>query len=107
MPASLLVPQWAYLIPPIRTFDVGRSGRACHFKHKSHLSCAREGTTDIPILGTSIERDQSIAVLAVRLKSAAYILRPLSEYLRAFCAFDFDFLVNHGTPQKAKQAFSL
>jgi hypothetical protein len=107
MPASLLVPQWAYLIPPIRTFDVGRSGRACHFKHKSHLSCAREGTTDIPILGTSIERDQSIAVLAVRLKSVAYILRPLSEYLRAFCAFDFDFIVNHGTPQKAKQAFSL
>jgi hypothetical protein len=61
----------------------------------------------IPIFGTSIERDQSITVLAVRLKSVAYILRPLSEYLRTFCAFDFDFIVNHGTPQKAKQAFSL
>jgi hypothetical protein len=81
MPASLLVPQWAYLIPPIRTFDVGRSGRACHFERNSHFSCTREGAADVPILGTSIEHDQSIAVLAVRLKSVADILRPLSEYL--------------------------
>jgi hypothetical protein len=39
-------------------------------------------------------------VLAVRLKSIANILRSLSEYLRAFRALDFDFVVDHGMPQK-------
>jgi hypothetical protein len=29
-------------------------------------------------------------------KPIAGILRPLSEYLRAFRAFDFDFIVDHG-----------
>jgi hypothetical protein len=55
--------------------------RACRFERNSHFSCTREGAADVPVFGTGIERDQSIAVLAVRLKSVADILRPLSEYL--------------------------
>jgi hypothetical protein len=81
MPASLLEPQWAYLIPPIRTFDVGQSGGACHFERNSHFSCTREGAADVPIFGSGIERNQSITVLAIRLKPVADFLRPLSEYL--------------------------
>jgi hypothetical protein len=41
-------------------------------------------------------------VLAVCLKSVADILRPLSEYLRAFGAFDFDLIVDHELDLKAK-----
>jgi hypothetical protein len=39
-----------------------------------------------------------IAVLAVRLEPVADFLRPLSEYLRAFRAFDFYFFVDHEMP---------
>jgi len=62
----------------------------------SHFFSAHEGAPDIPILGTGIERDQSIAMLAVRLKAVAKILRPLSKHHRAFGAFDFDLVINHG-----------
>jgi hypothetical protein len=96
----LLVPQWAYLIPPIRTFDVGRSGRACRFERNPQFFCAREGASDVPIFGSGIERNQSIAVLAIRLKPVADFLRPLSEYLGAFRAFYFYFFVDHGMPPK-------
>jgi hypothetical protein len=34
-------------------------------------------------------------MLAVRLEAIADFLRPLSEYLRAFGAFNFYFFVNH------------
>jgi hypothetical protein len=67
----------------------------CHFERKSYFFSAREGTTDIPVVGTTIKRDQSVAVLAVRLKSVANILCSLSEKLRAFRAFDFDFIFGH------------
>jgi hypothetical protein len=80
--------------------------RAGRFERKSHFFGAHEGTTDVPVLGTGIERDQSIAVLTVRLKSVTDFLGALSEYHRAFRASDFYFFVNHGMPQKAKRAFS-
>ena len=83
-----------------------RCFRARRFERKSHFFGAHEGTTDVPVLGTGIERDQSIAVLTVRLKSVTDFLGALSEYHRAFRASDFYFFVNHGMPQKAKRAFS-
>jgi len=72
-----------------------RCFRARRFERKSHFFGAHEGTTDVPVLGTGIERDQFIAMLAVRLKSVADIPRSLSEKLRAFGAFDFDLIINH------------
>ena len=88
--------------PGVEELSLGHDLRACHFERNSHLFSAHEGTTDIPVLGTGVERDQSVTVLAVRLKSVADILRPLSENLRAFGAFDFDFVVNHEMDLKAK-----
>jgi hypothetical protein len=73
---------------------------ACRFERNSYFFCIHEGTADVPVFGIGVERDQSVAMLAIRLVFIADILRPLPEYLRAFCAFDFDFIVNHGTPQK-------
>jgi hypothetical protein len=70
--------------------------RAVRFEGNSHFFSAREGTTDIPVLGTGIERDQSIAMLAVRLKAIANLLRPLSKHHRTFGASDFDLIINHG-----------
>ena len=69
---------------------------ADRFEGNSQISSAPDSTTDIPILGTGVERDQSIAMLAVRLKAVAKILRPLSKHHRAFGAFDFNLIVNHG-----------
>jgi hypothetical protein len=65
------------------------------FKRHSHVSGAHESPADIPVFRTGIESNQPIAVLAVRLKPVADFLRPLPEYLRAFCAFDFYFFVGH------------
>jgi hypothetical protein len=90
----------------LRKSALGHDLRACHFKRNSYFFSAHEGTTDIPVLSTCVERDQSVAVLTVRLKSVADILRPLSEYLRAFGAFDFDFIINHEMDLKSKIAVS-
>jgi hypothetical protein len=68
------------------------------FKRHSHVSGAHESPADIPVFRTGIESNQPIAVLAVRLKPVADFLRSLSEYLRAFCAFDFYFFVDHEMP---------
>jgi hypothetical protein len=59
------------------------------------LPGALKGATDIPVFGSGIERDQSIAMPAVRLKAVPKILRPLSKNHRAFGAFDFDLIINH------------
>jgi hypothetical protein len=67
----------------------------CHFERKPHFLRAQQGATDIPILGIGIERDQFVAMLAVRLKPVADIPRSLSEKLRAFGAFDFYFIFGH------------
>ena len=67
-------------------------------KRHSHLLGAHESAADIPIFRTGIERNQPIAVLAVRLKPVADFLRPLSEHLRASRAFDFYFFVDHEMP---------
>jgi hypothetical protein len=69
-------------------------------KGNSRFPSTHKGTTDIPILGTGIERDQPIAMLAVRLKAVPKILRPLSKYHRAFGAFDFDLFIDHGRDLK-------
>jgi hypothetical protein len=42
--------------------------------------------------GICIERDQSVAMLAIRLKSVADILSPLTKYLQALHAFDLNLL---------------
>src|ERR1700730_15247670 len=55
-----------------------------------------ESPADIPVFRTGIERNQPIAVLAVRLEPVANFLSPLAEYLGAFRAFDFDLFVDHG-----------
>jgi hypothetical protein len=65
-------------------------------KRHSHLFGAHESPADIPVFRTRIERNQPIAVLAVRLEPVANFLSPLAEYLRAFRAFDFDLFVDHG-----------
>jgi hypothetical protein len=65
------------------------------FKCHSHFLGALECSMNISILRAGIERYQPIAVLAVRLEAIADFLRPLSEYLRAFGAFNFYFFVNH------------
>jgi hypothetical protein len=64
-------------------------------KRHSDLFGAHESPADIPVFRTGIERNQTIAVLAVRLKPVADFLRALSEYLGAFRAFDFYFFFNH------------
>jgi hypothetical protein len=65
------------------------------FNHHSYFFGVLESPADIPIFRTGIKRNQLIAVLAVRLEPIADFLRPLSEYLRAFRAFDFYFFVDH------------
>jgi hypothetical protein len=108
------VPHGKYLgrMSNTATTRKGNRNSSCYFcagrrfERKSYFFGAHEGTTDVPVLGAGIERDQSIAVLTVRLKSVTDLLRPLAEYHRAFRAPDFDFFVNHGMPQKAKRAFS-
>jgi hypothetical protein len=67
----------------------------CYFQRKPHFLRAQQGATDIPITGIGIERDQFVAMLAVRLKPVADIPRSLSEKLRALGAFDFDFIFGH------------
>jgi hypothetical protein len=74
------------------------------FKRHSQLFGAHERPADILIFRTGIERNQPIAMLAVRLKSVADFLRPLSKYLRALRAFDFDFFVDHELPLKSDNA---
>jgi hypothetical protein len=75
------------------------------FKHHAHLFGAHESPADIPIFRSGIERDQPIAMLAVRLEPVADFLRPLPEYLRAFRAFDFYFFVDHEMPLNSMAAF--
>jgi hypothetical protein len=65
------------------------------FERNPHFFSTHESATDIPVLRTRIERNESIAMLAAHLKSVADSLRSLTEYLRALRAFDFDFFVNH------------
>jgi hypothetical protein len=65
------------------------------FNRHSHLFGAHESPADIPVVRTGIERNQPIAVLAVRLEPVADFLRTLSQYLRAFRAFDFYSFVDH------------
>jgi hypothetical protein len=77
------------------------------FEHRAQLFGAQESPADISIFRTGIERNQPIAVLAVGLKPVADFLRPLSEYLRAFRAFDFYFVVDHEPPLNAMAAFCL
>jgi hypothetical protein len=74
------------------------------FNRHSQLFGAHERPADILVFRTGIERNQPIAVLAVRLKPVADILGPLSEYLRAFRAFDFHFFVDHEMPLKSDAA---
>jgi hypothetical protein len=71
------------------------SGFGSGFECDSHFFGTLQCSTDVSIFRTGIERNYSIAVLAVRLGSVADILRPLSKYLRAFRAFDFHFFVDH------------
>jgi hypothetical protein len=77
------------------------------FKHHANLFGARESPADIPVFRSGIERNQPIAMLAVRLEPVADFLRPLSEYLRAFRAFDFYFFVDHEMPLNSIAAFCL
>src|ERR1700730_16728975 len=73
------------------------------FNRHSHLFGAHESPADIPVFRTGIERNQPIAVLAVRLEPVADFLRTLAEYLRAFRAFDFYFFVDHEMPLNQRQ----
>jgi len=68
------------------------------FKRHSHLFGAHESPADVSIFRIDIERDQPIAVLAVCLEPVADLLRPFSEYLRTFRAFDFHLFVDHECP---------
>jgi hypothetical protein len=77
----------------LRTFALGPG-----VNRHSHFFGARERPADIFIFRSGTERNQSIAVLAVCLEPVADFLRPLSEYLRAFRAFDFYFFVDHEMP---------
>jgi hypothetical protein len=72
------------------TFDFGPG-----FNRHSYFFGVLESPADISIFRTGVERNEPIAVLAVRLEPVADFLRPLSEYLRAFRAFDFYFFVDH------------
>jgi hypothetical protein len=72
------------------------------FKHHAQLFGVQESPADILVFRTGIERNQPIAVLAVGLESVADFLRPLPEDLRAFRAFDFDFVVGHECPLELK-----
>ena len=71
-------------------------------ERNSYFFCTHEGTADVSVLGTGVERDQSVAMLAVRLKAVSKILRPLSKDHRALRAFDFDFFFDHGMLPRAK-----
>ena len=72
-------------------------------ERNSYFFCTHERPADVPVLGTGVERDQSIAMLAVRLKAVPKILRPLAKDHRALRAFDFDFFVDHGMLPKANR----
>jgi hypothetical protein len=67
-------------------------------QHHAHLFGVHESPADIPVFRSAIERNQPIAMRAVGLEPVADFLRPLAEYLRAFRAFDFYFVVDHENP---------
>jgi hypothetical protein len=75
------------------------------FKQHAQLFGVQESAADIFVFRTGVERDQPIAVLAIGLESVADFLRPLPEDLRAFRAFDFDFVVGHECPLNLRAAF--
>jgi hypothetical protein len=68
------------------------------FKSHSDLFGALQGPADISIVRSAVERDQPVAVLAIRLESVADLLGPFPEDLRALRAFDFDFFFRHECP---------
>ncbi len=75
------------------------------FEYRAQLFGAQESPADIPVFRTGIERNQPIAVLAVGLEPVTDFLRSLAEYLRAFRAFDFYFVVDHEMPLNSKAVF--
>jgi hypothetical protein len=65
---------------------------------RSHLFGGRKCSPDISVIRIGIERNEAIAVLAIQLRPVADRLRPRSENLRAFRAFDLHFLIDHESP---------
>jgi hypothetical protein len=67
-------------------------------EHRSHLFGRRKCSPDISVFRADIERNEAIAMLAIQLEPIADPLRPLSENLRAFRAFDPHFFIGHEKP---------
>jgi hypothetical protein len=63
------------------------------FEGSSHFFCALEGTPDIVVIGTAVEREQLEAMRALHLKAVANPLKPLSENPGALRAFDLDLVL--------------
>jgi hypothetical protein len=62
---------------------------------RSYLFGRRKCSADISVFRIDIERNEAIAVLAIQLEIGADPLRPRSENLRAFSAFDLHFIIDH------------
>jgi hypothetical protein len=60
---------------------------------ETDLASAHKGTTDIPILGTRIKRDQP-AMLAVRLKAVPKVFWPALETSSSIWGIDFGLIVD-------------
>jgi hypothetical protein len=77
-------------------------GPAVGVNRRPDIPRARECLADIPVFGAAVERNHSIAMHAVRLKSVADSIGPFAKYLRAFCAFYSDFFIDHENAPKLK-----
>jgi hypothetical protein len=64
-------------------------------QRQPHFLGAHERFANISVVRTVVEGNQPIAMPAIGLKSVADPLRAKAKDLRAFRAFDFDFIVDH------------
>jgi hypothetical protein len=70
-------------------------GLAACLDHEPQFLGAHEGPADIAIFRSHVERNQAVAMRAVGLETVTHSAGALAKNLRALCALDLDFLVDH------------
>ena len=75
-------------------------GLALGLYRQSYFLCAHQRFANVSVFRIVVERNQPIAVRAVRLKPVSDSLCTLAKSLRALRAFDSDLFVDHATPHE-------
>jgi hypothetical protein len=70
-----------------------------NFKCRPQFSGVHERSADVPVFRAAIKRNQTIAVLAIRLETGAKLSCPFPKNLRALRAFYPHLLIDYGHPR--------